>query len=87
MRKKDIKASIKAGRFTVASRDHVVALAPYIDRVLAVMGYPDAFVTDESRLDDFPIDQDMLIRLAWLLDGPVHRQMYIAELAERLSKL
>lgn len=38
---------------TSAPQDRVTRLAPYVDRVLAALCYPEAYVTDESSVGDF----------------------------------
>ena len=45
-------------RFERAPANRVRQYRSEIDRILAALGHPEAFVTDESRLRDFPLRED-----------------------------
>jgi hypothetical protein len=56
-------------RFESAPTDRVAQYRPEINRILQALGHPDAWVTDESRVSDFPMRDDD--------DGPSLTELWI----------
>lgn len=82
-------------KFTVAPAKKVNSkkLAPYVDKILETIGFPEAFVTDESMLADFcnfgtttPSVKRWEKRISKKLNIDVTSEEYIWELAEKLNK-
>lgn len=68
-------------------------MEPYVEQVLAAVGHPEAFVTDESTLGDFMSACDAeekhqwLQRVAKLLDlGSVSPSEHIWQVAKRVMQ-
>jgi hypothetical protein len=66
------------------------AYRPEIDRILRALGHPEAMVTDESLLCDFPLRDDEDVPLPWLTDVEidlgvrVRRDDYLVDVAQRM---
>jgi hypothetical protein len=74
----------------MASQDRVERLNRYVQRVLKVLGFEDAMVTDESLVADFSdfgqgFSPGQLRRLRKRLGLPVSNDASIADLADALA--
>lgn len=68
-----------------AEDGQVEALGPYVQRVLDVVGFPTAWVSDLSCVGDFPVDEDDCQEFARTLGVPVALDDYLVEVARRLQ--
>ena len=78
-----IRRGAREGRVEIAPRDKVIAHQQQVDRILRGIGFPEALVTDESSLSDFPLedaDTRLLSRQYGFEAGRCDR---IASVAER----
>jgi hypothetical protein len=77
-------------RVESAPTDRVAQYRSEIDQILAALGHPEAFVTDESSLSDFPLRDDddgpSLTELAVELGVRVRRQERLVEIAQRMRQ-
>jgi hypothetical protein len=75
-------------RFERAPANRVRQYRSEIDRILAALGHPEAFVTDESRLRDFPLREDddgpSLTELRIDLGVRVRRDDRLVDIAQRM---
>ena len=66
-------------------------LAPYIDKILEILGHPEAFITDESTVSDFLcfLDEEeakaQLAEISRRMPFKVKKSDYIVDLARRLK--
>ena len=96
-----IRKLAREGKIEFAADDRIQYLQQYVNKILETIGFPEAFVTDESTISDF-IDfdcweeQEGIYNLnkngkTWLeeiskkLSIEVHDNDYIWELAKKLS--
>lgn len=82
-----IRRAAREGRVEIAPRDKILAHPRQVDRILRDIGYPEALVTDESCLSDFPLEDADTRRLSRQYGFEVGRCDRIAFIAERLAKL
>jgi hypothetical protein len=80
---------IKPENIKLAPQVEITALEPFVDRVLNIIGHPEALVTDESIVGHFlPIFPDErpaeLARLAQKLGFPVESRDTITDIALKL---
>ncbi|HKU69184.1 MAG TPA: hypothetical protein VJP85_15535 [Candidatus Baltobacteraceae bacterium] len=61
-------------------------LAPQVERVLEALGHPEAWVSDESTVDDFGFDDAELAAAARELGVAVQHDDYILDIARRLRR-
>jgi hypothetical protein len=75
-------------RFERTPANRVRQYRSEIDRILAALGHPEAFVTDESRLRDFPLREDddgpSLTELRIDLGVRVRRDDRLVDIAQRM---
>ena len=78
-------------KFILASQINVKRLQPYIDRILELLGFSDALVTDKTYVTDFlfwkdpkEIKEQQLQALAEQLGVAVGWDDYLYEVADRL---
>jgi hypothetical protein len=50
------KGPLKGKTVTSAPQTRMVRLQPFVEKVLDALGFPEAYVTDESALNDFAAD-------------------------------
>ena len=74
---------LKITKIELADHDRVDSLREYVDRVLEALGHPEALVTDESQVRDFPSDESRLRQIAKKLGFAVDKKDHIWQLAER----
>jgi hypothetical protein len=83
-------------RIVIADQDAVDQFPHGVQRVLGVLGHPEALVTDESQVGDFlmhypsdpecaRLEKEGLAELSSLLGRPVTRRDWIWELARDLE--
>jgi len=78
-------------RFESAPTDRVAQYRREITRILEVLGHPEAFVTDESILSDFPLREEpatptvMDVQIATGIR--VHPQHRLVDIARRMRQL
>ena len=68
-----------------ASQDAILALWPQVDRVLQAIGHPEAWVSDESQVGDFGLDDAFLDEVAVELGVPVDQEDHLYAVAYRLK--
>jgi hypothetical protein len=68
-----------------ASGERRQALAPYVMRVLAAAGFETAYVTDQSRLEHFPLDETDRLRMEEELGVPLALEELVVVVAQRLK--
>jgi hypothetical protein len=91
----EFQRRMRAGELSIesASTNRVQAYRPEIDRILRALGHPEAFVTDESCLRDFPLRDDEDVPLPWLTDVEidlgvrVRRDDYLVDVAQRMREV
>ncbi len=88
------RQAIEDGRIECASDVIVEVLEPYVDQIRKAIdeaceseeiGMAEAaWISDESRICDFPIEKQELVKLRESLGIPIEERDYIYEIAERL---
>jgi hypothetical protein len=68
-----------------AAQDAILALWPQVDRVLQALGHPEAWVGDETTVDDFGPSEAFLRNLSLALGFQVERGDHLYALAFRLK--
>ena len=78
---------IKNGTLKVgqAPRDRIKKYETVVGDILDFIGHPEVFVTDESTLSDFPLEDGDIRDLAVALGIKVSDNDYIADVAERYT--
>jgi hypothetical protein len=91
MNLKDIQKKIARGEIKIeyASRDRILALRPWVQKVLEAVGHPEAFVTNQSILSDFwPMDKAeravLAAEIGKKLGIRVRQSDYVVDVASRL---
>ena len=70
-----------------APDDRARLLEPYVDKVLDAIGIDVLYLSDQSAICDFGLDEEEIARISAALGIPVDRCDYIVDLAERLKGL
>ena len=68
------------------STEEVEALEPYVRRVTAAAGHPDAWVSDESYVSDFGLSEAPVAEMSRVLGLPVPPHTSILRLARLLRE-
>ena len=82
-----IRKAAREGRVEIAPQGKICDYRQQVDRILRDIGFPEALVTDESCLSDFPLDDADYGRLSRQYGFEVGRYDRIAAVAERLTGL
>jgi hypothetical protein len=92
-----IRQAAADGRIVRASGVIVEALEPYVEQIrkatdeacesVEIGMAENAWISDESRICDFPIEQPGLVKLRELLGVPVEERDHIYEVAKRLRDM
>mgnify|MGYP000215210553 CR=1 FL=1 len=82
-----IRRAAREGRVELAPRNRIFAHQQEVDQILRDIGFPEALVTDESCLSDFPLEEADTRRLSRQYGFEVGRCDRIAFIAERLAAL
>ena len=77
-------------RYEWAPTERVRQYAAEIDRIVKALGHPEALVTDESRVSDFPIGRDAgdvsLIELRRRLGVRIHADDRLVDVVQRMHE-
>ena len=90
MNTKDIQRKIASGeiKITYAKSTRIETLRPWVAKVLAAVGHPEAFVTDESMIGDFAVcvadKAKEADKVSKKLGVPVKAMSYVMDVANRL---
>lgn len=76
-----------AKKIVFAPKDQVQDLRSFIRLVLEAIDFETAWVSDESRLDDFPLDEEDRVHAEEKLGVPVNLSDYVVEVAKRVRDL
>lgn len=71
----------------VAKRNQVDRLKRDTKTLLAAIGHPEAFVTDDSAISDFGLTAAKLLSVSKKLGIKVRRDMYVHEVAALLAQM
>lgn len=82
--KKLKKGPLKGYTITSAPQDRITRLEAQVDKILIALGHREAWVTDESMINDFDIEEHELEKLSADLGVKVSLDDYIADVAERM---
>lgn len=72
-------------KISLAPQTNIEKLWPEVERILEAVDHPEALVTDESRIGDFPVDGEDAEEIAEELGVPVSPGDYIIVVAQRLK--
>lgn len=73
--------------FEFAPQDKIDKLGPWVDMVLEAIGHPVAWVSDESMVGDFGLDDGEIADAGIALGFGIKNTDYIYDLAECLRDL
>ena len=79
-----IRQAAADGRIELASAVLIDTLESYVERILTVLGHPEALVTDLSTIGDFGLDDDERSAANARLGVALSDADYIYEVAQRL---
>ena len=82
-----IRRAAREGRVEIAPQNKIGDHRQQVDRILRDIGFPEAFVTDESCFSDFPLGDADYGRLSLEYGFEVGRRDRIAAVARRLACL
>ncbi len=74
-------------KIVFAPQDKIRALRPWIDQILEAIGYGRAWVSNESCLGDFPLEDEDYEQLSELLGFLVEGKDYLVDVAQRLKEV
>jgi hypothetical protein len=87
------REAAKSGKFEMAPQVRIEALDFYVQKILDALGHPEAFVSDESQINDFSDwgaskeDRDAwVLELSDKLGLPVERKEFIPDVALKLKR-
>lgn len=83
----DIKEKLKSGELKLerAPHLHVDDLEQEVDEVLDALGFSAAFVSDMSRVNDFPLDDEEIAEAEKTLGVHIGPDEYLYQVAQRLK--
>lgn len=70
----------------IADQDLVKQYQEEVNQILDIVGHPEALVTDESWLSDFPIDDEMIRQLGELVKGKIEPNECLVDIARRMRE-
>jgi hypothetical protein len=87
---KKVRKAAAEGKVTFPSQELIRKLKPHMDRIMRVLGHPEAFITDESMVSDFFGSNDlapdeMLEMMEQELGVPVSHEDYLWMIATRMD--
>jgi hypothetical protein len=73
---------VRNKKIVFAPQDKIRELRPWVQSVLEAIGHPEAWVSDQSSVGDFCLDDDELAEVSEILGVPVEHKSYIHDLAQ-----
>lgn len=83
---KEIQDLARKRRIAFAPQDRVKDLKPWVKKVTDMMGFTRCFISDQSTISDFDLDDQELAQLNEKLGLPVSHKDYIVDVAARLRE-
>jgi hypothetical protein len=83
----EIQGLVREKKIEFAPQDRVEALDAYIDKFLQAIEIPQAWVSDESCVGDFPLEEEDMAELEATLGVEVKLRDYVVDVAERMKAL
>jgi hypothetical protein len=81
----EIQGMVRDKKIVFAPQDKIRDLRPWVQEVLKAIGYPTAWVSNESCIGDFGPDEEELAKIGEALGFPVKGRDYIVDVAQRLK--
>lgn len=85
--KDEIQEVLANKKIEFAPRDSITSLQPFVKMVLEAIDFSSAWVSDRSRVDDFPLDEVDMAHAQEELGVPVVLSDYIVDVAKRVRDL
>jgi hypothetical protein len=74
-------------KIKLANQDLTTEYEKEINKILKVLGFPEALVTDESWLSDFALDDKKMAKVEKLANAHLRTNSTLIEIAQKMRKI